>query len=183
VDSITTFFDFFRLLIIRRKYGFPYQNIAILSFIIFGFSASLLYATFVSQFLCLLIVGIASIGITLLFWKFYTKSFNIFWALFHNMNIGLLVLATYIHINSVFPKSTIEYKTYKVTDIQHKRLGKKNKNLTLSVNVKIEGRQKNLALSNGESKKILGTINNWKVKVGLQKGFFGHTVIQSVKAF
>ncbi len=182
MNTIIKYIEFFRLLVIRRTYGFPYQNISILSFFVFALSMSLLHMTFISQVQCLLIIGLSSIGITVLFWKFYTKNFNIIWAFIHNMGVGILTLTTYLHINSTLSNSEIKYEIYKIINIEHQRTGKNNRNFILAVDVKIEGHQKRISLNNGESKKILGTINNWKVKVGLQKGFLGHTIIKSVQA-
>ncbi len=174
--------EFFRLLVVRKDYGFSYQNISILCIFIFINSIPLLHDTFISLTICLLIISLSSIGFTISFWKFYSKNFNLIWAFIHNLGIGLLVLVIYLQVNSLFTSSGIEYKNHKIINLKHENSSSEKRNLTLAIDIEIEGQKKKFSLTNGESKKILGTINNWKVKVGSQKGFLGHKIIRSVKA-
>jgi len=121
--------------------------------------------------------------ITLVFYKFYKKKFGLIRAFIHNLFLGGILLIGILEANKALAKNKVEYEVHKITHLKHSESGNRSqRNLTLNVSLVIDNKQKTFALSNGNSKKILGNINNWKVRVGTRKGGLGYTFVESINA-
>lgn len=171
--------DFLKIFKLRKKFDVVYQNYAFIGllclFMVYYYSNRLLI-----PFKDLAIITIlVSVFITVVFFKFYRRNFTIFWALIHNLSIGLIVMFFVVWSNDNLStrasfKEIVPIENVKLQDNHQRR----NRALEPVITINIKGEEHNITYEELAFKKIMRTK---EVRITLKKGFWGYWVLMDIE--
>ena len=177
--DISDFISFFNFVKVRKINGVVYQNLFFVGLLCLW----LMYLN--SNYLLipikdLSIVGItADILITLCFFRFYKNNFSLFWALLHNLTLGLIACYLFVWTNESFSRNPAMTEILQIENVDlrdnHSRY---NRGLEPVLTVNIKGIKHEISYNRSAIKSALDAR---QVEVKLKEGFWGYWVLTGVR--
>ena len=166
--------DFFNLIKVREKFEIKYQNIIFIGL----FALLVIYINsnhLLIPLMDLVIVWVSSsVIITLTFFRFYRKMLSIFWALLHNLFIGLIVVYLFILTNDIFSRKPALTEKIYIEEVNFYYDGGRNSGYHPTIKINVRGKMHKISYHKEHLKEVMKAK---EVIVTLKEGFWGYWVL------